>query len=261
MTANASRRLEGRVALVTGAAQGIGREIAARLGADGAAVVVNDLGEDACRRAAAELQATGVRAVGAAGDVTSSEDADRVVAAAQESFGALDILVNNAGITRDGPLQRMSDADWRAVHEVALWGTFCMSRAAAGALRGSREAPLAHHSKLVNMSSIVGVYGAPGTTNYSAAKAGVIGFTRALAREWGRSRVNVNAVAPGLVSATGLADAKPPELLERVIAQLPFGRPASPADVAAVVAFLASPDSDMITGQVLEVTGGLEIPA
>ncbi|QEC50556.1 glucose 1-dehydrogenase [Baekduia soli] len=255
------RRLEGRVALVTGAAQGIGRALVQRLGDEGAAIVVNDLREDACAATAAELQAAGIRAVGAHGDVTSSEDADRVVATATEAFGGLDILVNNAGITRDVPLQRMSDAEWRAVHEVVLWGTFCMTRACAAALRGSRDAPPAHHRKVVNMSSIVGVYGAPGTTNYSAAKAGVIGLTRALAREWGRSRVNVNAVAPGLVSGTGLVDEKPPELVQRVIDQLPFGRPASPQDIAAAVAFLASPDSDLITGQVLEVTGGLEIPA
>src|SRR6201999_850635 len=137
-------------------------------------------------------------------------------------FGALDILVNNAGITRDGPLQRMPDADWRAVHEVVLWGTFCMTRGAAGALRGRRDAPPAHHRKVINMGSSVGLYGAAGTTNYSAAKAGVIGLTRALAREWARSRGNVNAVAPGLVAGTGLADDKPAELLEHVVAQLPF---------------------------------------
>jgi 3-oxoacyl-[acyl-carrier protein] reductase len=254
-------RLEGRVAMITGAAQGIGREIGRRLGADGAAVVVVDLDGQACARTAADLDAAGIRAIGAAGDVTSGQDADRVVAATQEAFGGLDILVNNAGITRDGALQRMSDADWRDVHEVVLWGTFCMTRAAAGALRGARDAPPAHHRKVINISSSVGIYGAPGTTNYSAAKAGVIGLTRALAREWGRSRVNVNAVAPGLVAGTGLADDKPAALLERVVAQLPFGRPASPADVAACVAFLASPDSDYVTGQVLEVTGGLEIPA
>jgi 3-oxoacyl-[acyl-carrier protein] reductase len=154
----------------------------------------------------------------------------------------------------------MTDADWRAVQEVGLWGTFCMTRAAAPLLRGSRDAPPAHHRKVVNMSSAAGVHGFAGTVNYSAAKAGVIGLTRALAREWGRSRVNVNAVAPGLVSGTGLVGEKPPELVERVVAQLPFGRPASPEDIAAAVAFLASPDSDQITGQVLEITGGVEVP-
>jgi 3-oxoacyl-[acyl-carrier protein] reductase len=138
-------RLDGRVALITGGAQGIGREIGRRLGAEGAAIVVVDLDAGASARAAAELMAAGIRAVGAAGDVTSAQDADRVVGAAQDAFGALDILVNNAGITRDGPLQRMPDADWRAVHEVVLWGTFCMTRAAAGALRGARDAPPPHH--------------------------------------------------------------------------------------------------------------------
>jgi 3-oxoacyl-[acyl-carrier protein] reductase len=259
-TSAARRPLEGRVALVTGAAQGLGREVAGRLGADGASVVVNDLGADDCARAVAELESEGVPALAAPGDVTSDEDARRVVAAAAQRFGTLDILVNNAGITRDGPLHRMTDADWRAVHEVVLFGGFCMSRAAATLLRGSREHPPAHHRKVVNVSSSVGLYGAAGTANYSAAKAGLNGLTRTLAREWARSRVNVNAVAPGLVEGAGLTAGKPADLIAAVVAQLPFGRAATTADVAAAVAFLASPDADYVTGQVLEITGGLEVP-
>lgn len=246
---------------MTGAAQGVGRDIARRLGTDGAQVVVNDLGVEACDRVVAELEADGVRALAAPGDVTSDDDARRVVAAAAERFGTLDVLVNNAGITRDGPLHRMSDADWRAVQDVVLFGGFCMCRAAASLLRGSRDDPPAHHRKVVNVSSSVGLYGAAGTANYSAAKAGLNGLTRTLAREWAGSRVNVNAVAPGLVAGTGLTDGKPARLLEHVIAQLPFGRVGTTADVAGAVAFLASPDADYITGQVLEITGGLEVPA
>jgi 3-oxoacyl-[acyl-carrier protein] reductase len=144
--------------------------------------------------------------------------------------------------------------------EVVLFGGFCMCRAAAPHLRGPRDQPPAHHRKVVNMSSSVGLYGAAGTANYSAAKAGLIGLTKALAREWARSRVNVNAVAPGLIVGTGLTDGKPAELMDHVLAQLPFARPGTPGDVAAAVAFLASSDSDYITGQVLEITGGLELP-
>jgi 3-oxoacyl-[acyl-carrier protein] reductase len=254
-------RLEGRVALVTGAGGGIGRAVAQRLGEEGASVVVNDRDSDACASVVAELRAAGIRAAEAVGSVTEVEDAERAVGVAAEAFGGLDILVNNAGITRDGPLQRMTDGDWRAVHEVILFGAFTMSRAAASLLRGSRDDPPAHHRKIVNMSSSVGLYGAPGTANYSAAKAGLIGLTKALAREWATSRVNVNAIAPGFVTGTGLAEGKSAELLARVIAQQPFGRAGTPADCAAAVAYLASSDADYVTGQVLELTGGLELPA
>jgi 3-oxoacyl-[acyl-carrier protein] reductase len=254
-------RLDGRVALVTGAGQGIGRALATRLGAEGAHVVVNDVRPDACDEAVSVLQTGGVRAVAAPGDVTRPPDAEQIVAVARDAFGTIDILVNNAGIARDAPLHRMSDGDWQRVHEVVLWGAFCMCRAAAPLLRGTPEAPSAHHRKVVNISSSVGLYGAPGTANYSAAKAGLVGLTRALAREWANRRVNVNAVAPGLVVGTGLADEKPQELIEHVVRQLPLGRPGTPEDVAAAVAFLASTDADYVTGQVLEISGGLEIPS
>jgi 3-oxoacyl-[acyl-carrier protein] reductase len=249
-----SDRLAGRVALVTGAAGGIGRAIVARLAAEGATVVVNDLQADACAQVA---ELAGAGATAAAGSVADPEAAAGVVAAVARDHGRLDILVNNAGTTRDAPIHRMSDEDWRLVHDVGLYGAFCMSRAAADLLR----AEAGHHRKVVNMSSNVALHGAPGTTNYSAAKAGLIGFTKALAREWARRRVNVNAVAPGLIAGTALTDAKPQELIDRVAAQVPLGRPGTPEDVAAAVAFLASPDSDFMTGQVLELSGGLEVPA
>jgi 3-oxoacyl-[acyl-carrier protein] reductase len=221
--------------------------------------VINDMDGDHCAEAVEALEAVGGTAVAAPGNVTDPASTDAAVASAEEAFGTLDILVNNAGVTRDVPLHRMTDEDWRLVHEVALWGSFCMCRSASRLLRGSRDAPPNHHRKVVNMSSAVGIYGAPGTSNYSAAKAGVIGLTKALAREWARNRVNVNAVAPGLIAGTQMTAAKPAELITRVEEQIPIGRAGTPEDVA--VAFLASPDSDYITGQVLELHGGLEIPS
>ena len=188
------------------------------------------------------------------------EATEAVIARVASERGVLDILVNNAGVLRDAPLHRMTDEDWRVVHDVVLRGTFNVCRAAAGLLRGERDAMPAHHRKVVNISSSVGIHGAAGTANYSAAKAGVIGLTRALAREWAPRRVNVNAVAPGLIAGTALTDAKPAELIERTVAQIPIGRAGTPEDVAAAVAFLASPDADYLTGQVLDLHGGLDVP-
>jgi 3-oxoacyl-[acyl-carrier protein] reductase len=243
-------RLDDRVALVTGAAGGIGYAIAARLAAEGASVLVNDRDAAACERAAGALG--GVPAVG---DVTDPAATDAAVALAEERFGRLDIVVNNAGVTRDAPIQRMTDDDWRLVHDVALWGAFCVCRSAARLLRGEAG----HHRKVVNITSAVALYGAPGAANYCAAKAGLIGLTKSLAREWARHRVNVNAVAPGLIAGTGLTEAKPQDLIARVAANVPLGRAGTPDDVAATVAYLASADSDYMTGQVLELHGGAEI--
>ncbi len=259
MGPTATRRLEGRVALVTGAARGIGAAIAARLAADGATVVINDLDADACADTASAIAQTGATASPAPGDVTDPAATDAVLDKVRVTHGTLDILINNAGIARDAPIHRMADEDWRIVQEVALRGTFNMCRSAAGLLRGSRDDLPAHHRKVVNMSSAVGIYGAPGTVNYSAAKAGVIGLTKALAREWASRRINVNAVAPGLITGTQMTAAKPAELIADVAAHIPIGRAGTPQDVAAAVAFLASPDADYITGQVLELHGGLEI--
>ncbi len=252
--------MDGRVALVTGAGAGIGRAIAARLAAAGAKVVVNDLTPAVCEEAAREIGAQGGSATAAPGNVAEPPEADGVLAAVTKAHGTLDILVNNAAIVRDAPAHRISDADWRAVVEVGLSGTFYICRAAYPLLRGDRDQPPEHHRKVVNMSSSVGVHGAAGTANYSAAKAGVIGLTRTLAREWARHRINVNAVAPGLIAGTSMTAQKPEELVERVAAQVPLGRAGAPQDVAGVVAFLCSQEADYVTGQVIEIDGGLDVP-
>jgi 3-oxoacyl-[acyl-carrier protein] reductase len=249
--------LDGRVAIVTGAGNGIGRAIALRLAAHGAAVVVNDIDRDSAEAVVAEIrEATGATAATAIGSVDVAAATDAIVATAETVFGGLDILVNNAGLTRDAVIHRMTDPQWSSVVDVVLRGSFFMCRSAARLLR---PAAAGHNRKIVNVASIAGVYGAAGTVNYSAAKAGVIGLTKSLAREWAPAQVNVNAVAPGLVTNTRLAEAMPAGLLDRMVAMTPIGRGGLPEDVAAAVAFLASSDADYITGQVIELHGGLEL--
>jgi 3-oxoacyl-[acyl-carrier protein] reductase len=252
--------IEGRVALVTGAGRGIGAAIARRLVAEGASVVVNDVDTEVVVAVAEEL---GPSVLGVGGSVADAEAAAAMVAAAEGHFGGLDILVNNAGLTRDAMVHRMSDEAWDAVIDVVLRGAFHLCRAAAPLLR--RDAP--HHRKVVNITSINGIYGTVANANYSAAKAGLIGLTKTLAREWGPKKINVNAVAPGFIGGTRLTAARdeetglgiPPEVLDGIVGQIPIGRGGTPDDVAGLTAFLASSDADYLTGQVVELHGGLEI--
>jgi 3-oxoacyl-[acyl-carrier protein] reductase len=252
--------LAGRIALVTGAGRGIGKAVAERLAADGASVVVNDVDEDVARAAAAEIPGAAV----AVGSVADSAVTDELVATAEREFGGLDLLVNNAGITRDAWIHRMTDEEWDLVLDVSLRGTFNVCRSSARLLR-NREAT--HNRKVVNIASVNGIYGVAANVNYSAAKAGVIGLTKALAREWAHLRINVNAVAPGYIEGTRLTSARgegeqlgiPAEVVEKIRALVPIGRPGTPDDVAASVAFLCTPDADYITGQILEIHGGMEI--
>ena len=234
--------LEGKNALVTGASRGIGRAIAEELARAGAAVVV---GYRSGRDEAEELAGTiGARAVQA--DVSDPAEAKRLV----DEAGDVHVLVNNAGVTRDGLLARMPDEDWRTVIETNLSSVFYTCRAAARGMMKRRS------GAIVNVSSIVGVHGNPGQTNYSASKAGIIGFTKALARELGNRGVRANVVAPGYVD-TRLTDVLPDEIKTTMLGSTPLGRFGKPGDVAGAVRFLCSDEAAFITGDVLLVDGGL----
>jgi len=234
--------LEGRTALVTGASKGIGRAIAQELARAGATVVLGyRSGRDEAEALAQEL---GGRAIQA--DVSSAEDAARLV----EEAGDLDILVNNAGLTRDGLLARMSDDDWRTVIDTNLSSVFYTCRAVTRPMMKKRA------GAIVNVSSIVGVHGNWGQTNYAASKAGIIGFTKSLARELGSRNVRANVVAPGYVK-TQLTEVLPEEATGAMLANTPLGRLGDPEDVAGAVRFLCSDEASFITGEVVLVDGGL----
>ena len=234
--------LEGKSALVTGASRGIGRAIAIELAAAGAGVVVGyRSGQEEAEALASEI---GGRAIQA--DVSSADDARRLV----EEAGDLDILVNNAGLTRDGLLARMSDDDWRTVLDTNLSSVFYTCRAVTRPMMKKRA------GSIVNISSIVGVHGNWGQTNYAASKAGIIGFTKSLARELGSRNVRANVVAPGYVK-TQLTDVLPEEATAAMLTNTPLGRLGEPEDVAGAVRFLCSDAASFITGEVLLVDGGL----
>ena len=234
--------LEGKSALVTGASRGIGRAIAAELAGAGAAVVIGY--RSGAEEAQALAEEIGGRAVQA--DVSNPDDAARLV----EEAGDLDILVNNAGLTRDGLLARMSDDDWRTVIETNLSSVFYTCRAVTRPMMKKRG------GSIVNISSIVGVHGNWGQTNYGASKAGIIGFTKSLARELGSRGVRANVVAPGYVK-TQLTDVLPEEATKAMLDNTPLGRLGDPEDVAGAVRFLCSDEASFITGEVLLVDGGL----
>jgi 3-oxoacyl-[acyl-carrier protein] reductase len=236
---------------VTGGSRGIGAAVAQALASAGAALAVCARNGEAAAATAAAIAGRGGQAFGAAADVSRAADAERVVAACVERFGRLDILVNNAGITRDGLLLRMKDEDWRDVLAVNLNGAFYCARAALRAILKQKQS-----GRIINVGSVVGSMGNPGQANYVASKAGLIGLTKALAKEVASRGVTVNAVAPGFIETdmtAGLADA----VKDTYRAQIPLGRFGTAPEVAAVVTFLASDAAAYITGQVIHVNGGM----
>ena len=243
--------LGGKVAIVTGGSRGIGFAIAGWLAEHGAAVVVSGRDTDRVQTAAKELEAHGTPVLGVAADAAKREDADRLVDVTRERFSRLDILVNNAGITRDGLLIRMKDDDWDRVMETNLRGAFLMTRAAAKAMVRAKGG-----GRIINIASTAGAMGNAGQANYSAAKAGLIGLTKATARELAHWGILVNAVAPGLIE-TDMAAAIPADAREALLGQIPLKRIGTPRDVAEMVGFLAGDGAAYVTGQVFHVNGGL----
>ena len=243
--------LAGKVAVVTGGSRGIGLAIAGWLAERGASVVVSGRDTDRLQAAVKELEAHGAPVLGVAADAAKREDADKLVDVTRERFSRLDILVNNAGITRDGLLIRMKDDDWDRVMEINLRGSFLMTRAASKAM-----VRLKAGGRIINIASTAGAMGNAGQANYSAAKAGLIGLTKASARELAHWGILVNAVAPGLIE-TDMATAMPTEARDALLAQVPLKRIGTAREVAEMVGFLAGDGAAYVTGQVFHVNGGL----
>jgi 3-oxoacyl-[acyl-carrier protein] reductase len=245
--------LTDRVALVTGGSRGIGRAIALKLASLGAKVAVNcytNEDEAAAQEVIKEIASQGGEAIAVQGDVRDADQAGDLVKKTLEAFGRLDILVNNAGITKDTLLMRMKESDWDLVMDTNLKGTYHCTKAAVRPMLKKR------YGRIVNITSVSGLVGQAGQANYSASKAGLVGFTKAVAKELGSRNITVNAVAPGYVPTDLTADL-PQDLVESLLQLTPLGRPGTPKEIANAVAFFASDEASYITGQVLSVDGGM----
>jgi 3-oxoacyl-[acyl-carrier protein] reductase len=243
-------RFEGKVALVTGAARGIGQAIALKLAQEGANLALCDLQADWLKETREKAEALGSKVSCYSVDVSNAEAVDQAVKQIQEDCGKIDVLVNNAGITKDGLLLRMSEADWDAVLNVNLKGTFLFTKAVAKIMAKQRS------GAMVNVASIIGLIGNAGQCNYAASKAGVIALTKSVAKELAKRNVRANAVAPGFIQ-TAMTDALKEEVRTEMQKAIPMDRLGQPEDVANVVAFLASDEASYVTGQVLTVCGGM----
>lgn len=244
-------QLKGKTAVVTGSGRGLGKAIALKLAGMGANIVLNDIASsDAVDATAEEFKAAGYNVVVTKGDVRSTEDVKSMIKAAVEAFGSIDILVNNAGITKDKPMAMMSEDDWDDVLDINLKGAFLCTKAAAKIMIKQRS------GKIINIASVAGVMGNPGQANYSASKAGLIGLTKSTAKEFASRNVTCNAVAPGLIQSK-MTDILPEKVRENYLNNIPLGRFGTPEDVANVIGFLASDDSNYVTGQVIHIDGGL----
>ncbi len=274
------KKLEGKVAIVSGSGRGIGRSIALKLASEGAKVVVNDLDAAPAEQTVADIKAAGGQALACPGSVTADGFAEQFVKTATEGFGGLDIIINNAGYTWDNVIQKMTDEQWNAIIDVHLTAPFKILRAAADYIRfaAKKEADAGQEvfRKVVNISSIAGLGGNAGQANYSAAKAGIVGLTLAMAKEWGRYKVNVNCVAFGMIK-TRLTEAPAkgdasidiegrkikvgvnPDLLAMMERSIPLGRAGTPEEAAGSVYLLCTPESNYVSGQTLVCGGGITI--
>ena len=272
-----TQKLEGKVALITGSGRGIGRSIALKLASEGASVVVNDLDEAPAQEVVAEIRAAGGQAVACVGSVTAPDFAERFIGTAVSEFKGLDIIVNNAGYTWDNVVQKMTDEQWYAMLDVHLTAPFRILRAAQPVIRAlskqEKEAGKSVVRKVVNISSVAGLFGNAGQTNYATAKAGIVGMTQTLAKEWGRMNVTVNCVAYGFIKtrltvtadgeATAHIDGREikvgvnPDLMAAMERGIPLGRGGTPDEAAGAVYLLCIPESDYVSGQTLMCSGGL----
>ena len=243
-------KLDGKIALVTGAARGIGQAIALRLAGEGADLALADLKAEWLDETAQKVRDLGRRAEAFAVNVADAPSVAAGVDAVIAAFGRIDILVNNAGITRDTLLLRMTEEDWDAVLDINLKGVFLMTKAVVKPMMRARS------GSIVNVASVVGITGNPGQANYTSSKAGVIALTKTCAKEMGSRNIRVNAVAPGFIH-TAMTDKLPEAARDAMLQLIPLGRPGEPEDVANVVAFLAGPDAAYVNGQTIKVCGGM----
>jgi 3-oxoacyl-[acyl-carrier protein] reductase len=242
--------MNGHTAIITGAGRGIGKAIGETLAGHGVNIIVVDVDLDMAKQAASDLEKLGIRSIGLKADVSSSSEVSGLFEHAVKEFGKVEILVNNAGITRDGLLMRMKEEDWDAVMDINLKGTFLCSKEAVKVMAKQR------YGRIINIASVVAFMGNPGQANYSASKAGIVGFTKTIAKEYASRALTVNAVAPGFIS-TAMTDALPENVKQEMMKAIPMSRFGTAQDVANAVFFFASPESGYITGQVIHVNGGM----